>query len=151
MLVFFFKQKTAYEIYQCDWSSDVCSSDLSQQPGYTVRLTERRTIVQSCAKGHKIRQYISKGVDTRMTCDLISFATRDTYDVGVLISGDADLIPAVDFVQESLDRRIVHLGSEKTGQRLRSTAWGHILLDDIAPELEIPWPANHVGESPDEN
>ena len=27
---FFFKQKTAYEIYQCDWSSDVCSSDLIQ-------------------------------------------------------------------------------------------------------------------------
>ena len=28
---FFFKQKTAYEIYQCDWSSDVCSSDLAIQ------------------------------------------------------------------------------------------------------------------------
>ena len=26
---FFFKQKTAYEVYQCDWSSDVCSSDLA--------------------------------------------------------------------------------------------------------------------------
>ena len=25
---FFFKQKTAYEIKECDWSSDVCSSDL---------------------------------------------------------------------------------------------------------------------------
>ena len=25
---FFFKQKTAYEIVTCDWSSDVCSSDL---------------------------------------------------------------------------------------------------------------------------
>ena len=24
----FFKQKTAYEIVDCDWSSDVCSSDL---------------------------------------------------------------------------------------------------------------------------
>src|ERR1051326_5965522 len=24
----FFKQKTAYEIKECDWSSDVCSSDL---------------------------------------------------------------------------------------------------------------------------
>eukprot|EP01043_Picozoa_sp_COSAG02_P118428 COSAG02_NODE_55017_length_293_cov_0.448454_1_plen_29_part_10 len=24
---FFFKQKTAYEISECDWSSDVCSSD----------------------------------------------------------------------------------------------------------------------------
>src|SRR5919198_5565707 len=28
LLVFFFKQKTAYEIVSRDWSSDVCSSDL---------------------------------------------------------------------------------------------------------------------------
>ena len=27
-LIFFFKQKTAYEIGTGDWSSDVCSSDL---------------------------------------------------------------------------------------------------------------------------
>src|SRR3546814_5648524 len=27
--VFFFKQKTAYEMRICDWRSDVCSSDLS--------------------------------------------------------------------------------------------------------------------------
>src|ERR1044071_2861462 len=29
-LLFFFKQKTAYEISTRDWSSDVCSSDLCQ-------------------------------------------------------------------------------------------------------------------------
>src|SRR5213075_1608482 len=29
--VFFFKQKTAYEITRRDWSSDVCSSDLPQK------------------------------------------------------------------------------------------------------------------------
>ena len=29
-VIVFFKQKTAYEIYQCDWSSDVCSSDLEK-------------------------------------------------------------------------------------------------------------------------
>src|SRR3546814_9409413 len=28
MFVFFFKQKTAYELRISDWSSDVCSSDL---------------------------------------------------------------------------------------------------------------------------
>ena len=34
---FFFKQKTAYEIYQCDWSSDVCSSDLvPEENGWLV-------------------------------------------------------------------------------------------------------------------
>src|SRR5213596_2295158 len=30
---FFFKQKTAYEIRPCDWSSDVCSSDLTEKCG----------------------------------------------------------------------------------------------------------------------
>ena len=34
---FFFKQKTAYEIYQCDWSSDVCSSDLLSR-GQEIRV-----------------------------------------------------------------------------------------------------------------
>src|SRR5216117_4288655 len=29
IVFFFFKQKTAYEIRKGDWSSDVCSSDLS--------------------------------------------------------------------------------------------------------------------------
>src|SRR3546814_4456174 len=29
MFVFFFKQKTAYEMRISDWSSDVCSSDLA--------------------------------------------------------------------------------------------------------------------------
>src|SRR3546814_581846 len=34
LIVFFFKQKTAYELRISDWSSDVCSSDLrSEQAG----------------------------------------------------------------------------------------------------------------------
>ena len=38
LFVFFFKQKTAYEIYQCDWSSDVCSSDLNGELAMTIEL-----------------------------------------------------------------------------------------------------------------
>src|SRR3546814_7118085 len=33
-LFFFFKQKTAYEVRISDWSSDVCSSDLSPKCFY---------------------------------------------------------------------------------------------------------------------
>ena len=33
-LLFFFKQKTAYEIVVSDWSSDVCSSDLKGPQGW---------------------------------------------------------------------------------------------------------------------
>ena len=37
--LFFFKQKTAYEIGTGDWSSDVCSSDLDQELRPLVALT----------------------------------------------------------------------------------------------------------------
>ena len=49
---FFFKQKTAYEIYQCDWSSDVCSSDLTmksllQNLGSGVDVRDSVAVVES--------------------------------------------------------------------------------------------------------
>src|SRR3546814_959485 len=50
-LIFFFKQKTAYELRISDWSSDVCSSDLSidlNAPGardLALRLCDEADIV----------------------------------------------------------------------------------------------------------
>src|SRR3546814_10486867 len=55
MVVFFFKQKTAYEMRISDWSSDVCSSDLGQEPrrcrseiGYRARRRIDRVAVEPC-------------------------------------------------------------------------------------------------------
>ena len=45
-MLFFFKQKTAYEIPLCDWSSDVCSSDPSRRRHTRYRYV---TGVQTCA------------------------------------------------------------------------------------------------------
>src|SRR3546814_3159994 len=42
VLVFFFKQKTAYEMRISDWSSDVCSSDLGKESARKVRRLTRR-------------------------------------------------------------------------------------------------------------
>src|SRR3546814_18937175 len=47
---FFFKQKTAYELRISDWSSDVCSSDLSR-PSRTRRATRCGT--SSTPRGRK--------------------------------------------------------------------------------------------------
>ena len=44
-LFFFFKQKTAYEIVDCDWSSDVCSSDLIMKLGALLIL---KNLQQDC-------------------------------------------------------------------------------------------------------
>src|SRR3546814_8903957 len=40
--VFFFKQKTAYEMRISDWSSDVCSSYLDPAPGGPALCRDRR-------------------------------------------------------------------------------------------------------------
>src|SRR3546814_5221072 len=40
--VFFFKQKTAYELRISDWSSDVCSSDLHEVVPGLLRVEHRR-------------------------------------------------------------------------------------------------------------
>src|SRR3546814_9003877 len=48
LLIFFFNQKTAYEMRISDWSSDVCSSDLIGSPNATDEnfvLTRDQSIV----------------------------------------------------------------------------------------------------------
>src|SRR3546814_5092529 len=61
-VVFFFKQKTAYEMRISDWSSDVCSSDLTDilqvdqaQIGMACRAADQRTD----ARNETTRQYVA--------------------------------------------------------------------------------------------
>src|SRR3546814_3377992 len=42
--IFFFKQKTAYEVRISDWSSDVCSSDLSDPVAERFEAPKRRIV-----------------------------------------------------------------------------------------------------------
>src|ERR1044072_653243 len=44
--VCFLKQKTAYEIYQCDWISDVCSSDMEQALDLILRLFRGEVVTE---------------------------------------------------------------------------------------------------------
>src|SRR3546814_4929753 len=57
---FFFKQKTAYEMRISDWSSDVCSSDLSgAAAGAAIRaaaieaMGSRVRMMRSCVRGRR--------------------------------------------------------------------------------------------------
>src|SRR3546814_8151112 len=51
VLVFFFKQKTAYEVRISDWSSDVCSSDLA-------RLTVAENLALAERQRHPRREFV---------------------------------------------------------------------------------------------
>src|SRR3546814_11895219 len=53
--VFFFKQKTAYEMRISDWSSDVCSSDLA-----TVVATESYPTGRGTENGSLVRRFAQR-------------------------------------------------------------------------------------------
>src|SRR3546814_1213493 len=60
VLFFFFKQKTAYEMRISDWSSDVCSSDLSQRELDAAR---RRRVRICLPRAEPYARYGNDGCD----------------------------------------------------------------------------------------
>lgn len=80
-----------------------------------------------------------KGVDTALVTDLIQAAVvDDLLDIAVLVSADADFVPAVELIQNRTDTRVIHAHFRPQGQQLRNACWSHIFLDDLMPELLPP-------------
>lgn len=47
-----------------------------------------------------------KGVDTMLAIDLVKLAAENKYEVAIVLSGDADLVPAVDMVRTVYRKRV---------------------------------------------
>src|SRR3546814_3378967 len=65
-VVFFFKQKTAYEMRISDWSSDVCSSDLPSTRAAPPASTPARCTRSTAAPPPSVPRYAR--TRTRATC-----------------------------------------------------------------------------------
>ena len=77
--VLLFKQKTAYEIKECDWSSDVCSSDL------IIKLTTRRNIaVNGSQVSGALFQVLKRQPKTPGTMTLTVMDTKWTKRYGFI-------------------------------------------------------------------
>ena len=67
--IFFFKQKTAYDIVSRDWSSDVCSSDLKvlkiHQRGYPMEILRSVQKINPF-QNHLISLQISRSEERRV-------------------------------------------------------------------------------------
>src|SRR3546814_5675729 len=97
VFLFFFKQKTAYELRISDWSSDVCSSDLAGALAgawYARRLGEERLLC------------FDMGGTTAKSCLIEQFEPELTNDFEVARiyrhkkgSGFPVTVPSVDLVQ----------------------------------------------------
>ena len=73
-----------------------------------------------------------KGVDTAIATDMISLAWEDAYDVGVLVTSDQDLVPAVEFLDKK-GKVIIQAGFPPHGRRLANASWASF---DILPGID---------------
>src|SRR3546814_9368236 len=73
--LFFFKQKTAYEMRISDWSSDVCSSDLFNTLAQAVRIGKGSDRIGGCVK---------RMVRCRQPCLTSSAPGRFSIDLGCI-------------------------------------------------------------------
>lgn len=51
-----------------------------------------------------------KGIDVMLATDLIVGAVEDVYDIAIVVSSDADLLPAIEWVREKKKKRIEYIG-----------------------------------------
>src|SRR3546814_2898584 len=66
---FFFKQKTAYEMRISDWSSDVCSSDLSENTAQKVALNYLKQKAISQTLKNQLAEIVKKNKEIgRASC-----------------------------------------------------------------------------------
>src|SRR3546814_10561279 len=95
--IFFFKQKTAYEMRISDWSSDVCSSDLRQRGGGTG---DHRLIGHRLRLLHLSRTYDHRGAGAAARDSGRAADTRRAAD-----DGDDPVLQHRGWSVQAVDRR----------------------------------------------
>src|SRR3546814_8721700 len=96
-MLFFFKQKTAYEMRISDWSSDVCSSDLR----FTIGVGEMLGFL---------------GQGTLLLIPKRLFGRECTFPVSLERPGDQAVIRVDRFVTTAHERRLVARSEEHTSE-----------------------------------
>lgn len=117
---------------------------LARQPGVGVECRERKPKqpprcpschldIENCPHCSRAMKGTSeKGVDTLIATDMIRLAWENAYDIAVLVTSDADLIPAVEFLRLKA-RKVIQAGFPPHGSDLARACWASF---DVYPHRE---------------
>lgn len=120
---------------------------LDRQPGVRVFTAERHwrerpihcrncsTETALCGCGAPFGRAAEKTVDARIVTDLMSLAWEGSYDVALLVTSDADFIPAVESLQ-ARNLRVVNATWHGHGHELATKAWASFEIDSLMKGLE---------------
>src|SRR3546814_17766005 len=97
--MFFFKQNTSYEMRISDWSSDVCSSELPQEPQLDPAKDVAGNVFEGVAE--------TKALLDRFEAVSNAFADVDADQMDVLIAAQSELQEKIDAADAwDLDRKV---------------------------------------------
>jgi len=125
---------------------DFLLNTVNRKPGYQIKIFERKPAkpawcndcqseILVCPKCNtNLKRLVEKGVDASIVTDMLQHAWDDTYDVGVLLSADADFIPAVSFLNRR-GKKIAHASFTNLGQNLANECWKQINLRLVASQM----------------
>src|SRR3546814_1733452 len=113
MFVFFFKQKTAYEMRISDWSSDVCASDLLVEA--LLRGPDPLPELQAVLANDEIEvaQAILERSRVLQDQDLIDVVMRraEEHRMAIALRNDVSVAVAEALLEKSGDRKSTRLNS----------------------------------------
>jgi uncharacterized LabA/DUF88 family protein len=122
-------------------------SFLDRQAGINTYIRERRprpkpvhckscdSIITDCPKCNQpFFRSGEKGVDAAIVTDMLSLAWANAYTVGVLVTSDADYVPAVENLQAK-GFKIVNATWRNVGHELAQCCWVSLELDQLVAQL----------------
>lgn len=122
---------------------------LNRQPGIQVvnsaRHPKNPPTCQTCHRtvancphpqcGAALAGTVEKGVDIAIVTDMIRLAWEGAYDIAVLASSDADLVPAVKFLNQK-GHRVIQAGFPPSGVNLATACWASFDMFKLRHEIE---------------
>ena len=85
----------------------------------------------------RLQRTIEKAIDSAIITNMIQMAHDNIYDVALIGSNDADIAPAIEFIQQRLGKHVCHLWFPGKGDTMRNTCWDHLSMKDILHDLGL--------------
>lgn len=108
-----------------------------QQEKFIKKLkTLRFTIVNKPLK-RRGDTYVEKGVDVALVTDLLSMAYRNAFEIAMVVSGDNDLLGAIEEVKRLGKRVEIAAFASATGADMKTCGDDFIDLEKIAESIQL--------------
>lgn len=119
-----------------DSGTQVFLDRLETMTGFFVRrflLKEGTAYCPLCDKVYDTHK--EKEVDTSIVADMVAMAARETYDVAILVSGDADFAPALDAIRSFGRIGYVAGWPWGTADRMHQAAYGFVNISKAFADI----------------